>query len=501
MSGVARLVKICRNYRVLSVITVISACATSGPVSTVQGDSQYEIVSTPNEFISPLDQIETARTSTLESEIQIKGRKRYTDQDWYKYASWAQSWDELEYDQRRLEQELAETGEVELSSGHSYSFDLESYCVNGGAARPVNGDELKAAPMRGPAESWLPVLLSGQGKFGVAQQQVQYLIWALLYDARFDELSDENQAVLLQFYPDAKVRFGNRRLEELGKDVIRGLLPSDITDAVNQITEYREQVLGLRDNLQALEQALAPISDRKMSIPVGWMQMSDGYLMRLTSDSYTRVRVDIYVPEEGGVFRSPQAVRRFRPSQWIALPAQGQRLAISTKTLSRQKRDHKTTCDKNREYRPKSCRKMTGQDRKKILSISDPKLFSLTRYHQISGGSRSIEDESDCSSFVTEIYRRAGFNFPYSPTSDFTCFSTFSMASVEESQPGDLILYPGHIGIMSSDGQVISATVGGKSRVSTLPKIDPRFRSAIRKMTIQDTVQSKPLGVMKWSCP
>lgn len=82
MSELVQPVKICRDYRVLSVVTAISARATSGPVSTVQDDSQYEIVFAPNAFHSPLDQIETARLSILESEIQIKGRKRYTGQDW-----------------------------------------------------------------------------------------------------------------------------------------------------------------------------------------------------------------------------------------------------------------------------------------------------------------------------------------------------------------------------------------------------------------------------------
>ncbi|MBI4925633.1 MAG: hypothetical protein HY843_06885 [Bdellovibrio sp.] len=212
-----------KNFKIPGIALIISSCATSGPVSTDQEDSRYEIVSTPREFISPLDQIENTRKHVQESETRIKGQKQYTNQEWLEYASWVQAWDELEYEQSQLEQELAKTGEVELFSGRSYSFNLESYCVYGGQARPVTGDELKAALMRGPAEKWLPKILTEQGKFGISQQRVQYLIWALLYDARFDELSSENQQTLLKFYPDAAIRFGNRRLEEFGKDIILAL--------------------------------------------------------------------------------------------------------------------------------------------------------------------------------------------------------------------------------------------------------------------------------------
>jgi hypothetical protein len=504
MSSREWITKKIKNYGRVGLVLVFAACTTSGPVATLQVDSRYEIVPEPKAFVSPLVEIERVRHRTLESESATHRRPLTAGRQWLEYASWAQAWDEREAEQHRLEQELARTGEVELLPGRSYSFDLESYCVQGGEARPVTGDELKAAPLRGAAEAWLPKILDTQGEQRLSQSQVQYLIWALLYDVRFDELSEENQRALLLFYPDAASRFGNRRLEEVSKNILRDVLPSEITSIASQITEYRDRILELHSDYGKIEQVLAPKSDRENPIPVGWMRMPDGYFMRLTSKDYTQVHVDIFVPEESDPGRGPQAIKPkkiFRPSQWVGLPARGQRLAISTKTIPRPKRDHKTLCDRNRDYRPKYCHEMTDQDRKKILSISDPKLFGHTRYHQKPGGSDSIEEESDCSSFVNEIYRRAGFDFPYSPTSDFRCFSVFSLSPVKEFKPGDLILYPGHIGIMTSDGQVISATMGGKLGLSKLPKDDPRFRPAIKKLTPEQSSNSPPLGVLKWNCP
>jgi hypothetical protein len=96
--------------------------------------------------------------------------------------------------------------------------------------------------------------------------------------------------------------------------------------------------------------------------------MPDGYFMRLTSKDSTQVHVDIFVPEESDPGRVPQAIKPkkiFRPSRWVGLPAQGQRLAISTKTIPRPKRDHKNLCNINRDHRPKHCHEMTDQDRKR----------------------------------------------------------------------------------------------------------------------------------------
>jgi len=488
---------------------IVFACSSTGPVTTTQEDSHYPIVAAPKKFVSPLVQIETARHQTLEFEKKLKPKTKLDNKDWLNYASWAQSWDELEFEQNQLEQELAQTGEVELFSGRSYSFHLESYCVNGAVARPVTGDELKVAELNGPAKDWLPKILDEQGRRGVSQERVQYLIWALLYDTKFDELLEENQKTLMQFYPDAATRFGNRRLENfgetIGKEIINSTIPSEISKTIEEVTNIREQILNLKESYQDLEAILAPNSDRKAPIPVGWMSTPDGYLLRMTSESYSGVLVEIYVPEdESSLGRAPQAikaVKKFRPSKWVGLPAQGQRVAVSTKPAKRQVREKQSDCERLKKWRPDNCHEMTDDDRKKIVALADPKKFSKTIYRQVPGGSQNIEIESDCSSFVSEIYRRAGYDMPFAPTAVISCLPIFSAGLINNFKAGDLILYPHHVGILDADGNVISATMGGELKVSMLSPSDPRFRPAIRKLTIKETTKSKPIGILKWRCP
>jgi hypothetical protein len=500
MQGAQLIPKILRKCRSFGLALLISACTTTGPVSTLQEDSNYEIVPPPQEFTSPLDAIEEARRQTEKSEIRIKGRKTYSRDEWLRFASWAQAWDELEAEQDRLEQELTETGGIELIPGQSYSFDLESYCVHGGVARPVTGDELKSAPLRGPAETWLPKILNDQGHLRLPQEKVQYLIWALLYDVRFDELSVENQNLLLRFYPDAAIRFGNRRVEELGKSVLFGVLPSEITGAMEQLASFRDQILYLRDDFRALESKLAPISGRTKPIPVGWMRMPDGFLMRLTSDSYTRVRVDIHVPEEEeGPRRSPQALKWVSLTKWIGLPTEGQRVAISNRTIGRENRYEGTTCEEIQKWHPKKCTSMTEAIRRTLIAATHPENFKNSRYKSPPREGTKIEEEVDCSSFVNEVFRRAGIEYPYTPTANMRCLKTFSEVPQSDAKTGDLILYQGHVGILDDDGLVISATVGGPGRRSMRLPTDPGFLSAITRLK-RDQVHAGKWVILRWRC-
>lgn len=491
-----------RGYRRVGFAALLlSACTTTGPVSTIQDDSRYEIVPEPKQFVSPLDAIEKAHQRTQESESKIKNRKQYTDKEWIEYASWAQSWDELEYEQSQLEQEIAKTGKIELFPGRSYSFELESYCVHGGAARPVTGDELKAAPLRGQAKRWLPKILTDQGQFRLPQEEVQYLIWSLLYDVRFDELSEKNQKLLLRFYPDAAIRFGNRRIEEIGEKTLFSVLPSEITGAVGRTSSLRDQILSLQEDFKGLEQELAPVSGRIKPLRVGWMRMPDGFFMRLISDSYTKVRIDIYVPsEETELGRSPQALKMFKPAEWIGLPAEGQRVAISTKATRREKRAAGATCEELKKWHPKRCPQMTEATRRTLTTAAHPGNFKNTRYKRPPGKGTKIEEEADCSSFVNEVFRRAGINFPYVPTVNMRCLKTFSEVPQSEAKAGDLILYPGHVGILDEDGLVISATVGGPRHRSMRLPTDPGFLSAITRLK-RDQVHAGKWIILRWRCP
>jgi hypothetical protein len=467
----------------------------------LQSDSKQPVVDAPASFSPAAKELGIAQVRLEALAEELGDSINIHSPAWQEYLSWIQAYDTANAEQLFIENEIERTGELKLESGHSYSFDLESYCVQGATSRPVSGDGLRMAPIQGQAEYWLPQILAAQAQKKLAQDRVQYLIWALLYDVRFDELSEENQATLRFFFPDAAVRFGNRRVENAMLSALPGLLPESLSDRLSTLAGIRERVIELRESYSQLASELAPISSRIVPIPVGWLKMDEGYLLHATADSFTRIHIDIQVPKED-VERVPSSLKQrvFRPSQWIALPAHGQRLAMSNRVIHPSILHLKhNSCKKAQSWKPRECHAMKDVDRNKLMSLADPVNFPHTRY-QSPPRSPKTEDSTDCSHFVNEMMRRAGFEYPYAPTRDIECLRVFKTVPESDARIGDIILYSGHIGLLDASGRVISATEGGKARRSRLEPNDPAFLPSITRLSKQDAGHGR-WKIFRWSCP
>lgn len=482
----------------VSIVSLVS-CATTGIVETSQEDSKQEVVAEPSGFSSPLEKINEVRKAVDLSENRMGSHASLRGEQWHEYVNLRQAEENFVEEQQATEDEIERTGELVLEPGTSYSFDLESYCVHAGKARPVLGDGLRMALLRGPAASWIIDILKTQGQKGVTQESVQYLIWALLSDVRFDELRFEDQQTLLQFYPDAPIRFGNRRLENLATGVFQDLLPG-ASDSISVIADLRDHLLSLRDDYQQLAAVMAPFSGRVKSLLVGWLRMEDGYFLRAHAESYTQVHFDIYVPQVSSRGLSSTRSKIFRPWEWVALPQQGQRLAVSTKVIRKPKREQKYDCTQLKAFRPQRCHELSAEERSKITQAADPKNFNHSRYQSPPRTGSKVEDETDCGNFVNEIYRRSGFDYPYANTAIFSCLSVFQQIQEAEWKPGDLILYKGHVGILSASGDVVSATWGGRQKRSMLRPDERGFVPAIRELP-KDQAHAGSWKLLRWRCP
>lgn len=122
-----------------------------------------------------------------------------------------------------------------------------------------------------------------------------------------------------------------------------------------------------------------------------------------------------------------------------------------------------------------NCTPLSRQDRERLLEVADPENFPRTRYRQ--GPRYSVEKETDCSRFVYEIYKRAGFKFDFRTSRELKNAPEFELLPESEARPGDLMLFRGHVGIVDSDGQIISAT---KTRGRAKSSITRLNRSAFR---------------------
>jgi hypothetical protein len=114
------------------------------------------------------------------------------------------------------------------------------------------------------------------------------------------------------------------------------------------------------------------------------------------------------------------------------------------------------------------------EDRKNLLSIANPENYPLTRYRK---RPRSFPKETDCSHFVHFVFKEAGFPYHYRSSKDFPLAQEFEPISPRNALPGDVVLYRGHIGIISENYKVISATKNRKS----IQELDAQFFSLTKK--------------------
>jgi cell wall-associated NlpC family hydrolase len=63
-----------------------------------------------------------------------------------------------------------------------------------------------------------------------------------------------------------------------------------------------------------------------------------------------------------------------------------------------------------------------------------------------------LASKTDCSHLVHAIYARAGFSYDYASSSDLYD-GNVSFRRVKHPQPGDLIVWPGHVGIVVNPAQ------------------------------------------------
>lgn len=293
----------------------------SGPVTTQIDKNKNPVVARPLQFQSPIQAIDgllSANDSKILNDHQVQLVR-------------SRSLKTLMNQQASIAQELKESGKLLLRPGFSYEFDLEAFCVNAGVERPVKGDGLFLGDIQGAAKSWLPIILRDYKNKGISQADAQVLVWSLLSKTRFDEFNSKNQIQLLKFFPDAQVRFGNSSVEDHAKNFLLSQVPSDILSAKEQLDKYQEILQDTHSKFSDVEKILSPISSRTEALDVGWLKHEDGYYIHLQADGYQQVRVKIYAPEgiKAGIY--------FNPTQHVALPGEGQRLALSASVVDHYK--------------------------------------------------------------------------------------------------------------------------------------------------------------------
>lgn len=313
----------CRSRWLLSVLFFcFSACSMSGSVTT-ELENAYPVVKSPTEFQSPVEALRLFFHAIRERGLLEKLKQNRLSEEESIFLETAQV---LLKEQLRREKALSADQVIGIEPGHSYSFDLESFCVNAGHDRPLDGDGFRAGPLDGKAREWLPTIINAYKAESIPQRRTQTLVWHLLAGARFDDLSFQEKTDLLKMDPKAAIHFGNRLVEEKAKDLFWQYAPSELQSFKDQVDDYSELFRDTKNSYEDISEVLAPMPSRIEPVSMGWVRAPQGYLIRLKSlNAYSSVRAEIYVP--------PSISSSFKPSKILALPAQGQRLAVSANAL------------------------------------------------------------------------------------------------------------------------------------------------------------------------
>lgn len=70
-------------------------------------------------------------------------------------------------------------------------------------------------------------------------------------------------------------------------------------------------------------------------------------------------------------------------------------------------------------------------------------------------GGTDLENGIDCSGFVMRVYEHFGYILPHSSAAQR---SVGYAVTLEEIELGDIVCYPGHVGLYAGDGQIINAS-------------------------------------------
>lgn len=227
-------------------------------------------------------------------------------------------------------------GGFTLEAGY-FTFTAQSYCLHAGTHGPGGGDGYLYAPLKGAQEVAVRDILRNSVQHpGIAQSDVQSLIWAILARAKFEDLNNNLKLVAAQLLSRSQLARLNRSALDL---VPNGMMSRLLPDVPGPLRAAFQAESNLRHGLTvggasyadlesiAVLSGAVPMGEGSQQVPSGrWSDHPDGYRIRYIPSGYSQTVINIWC--EAG---SMGVGKEFDPSLQVAVPGNTsrQRLAQS----------------------------------------------------------------------------------------------------------------------------------------------------------------------------
>lgn len=208
----------------------------------------------------------------------------------------------------------------------AYQYQSQSYCLKAGTHGPGGGDGYLYAPTKGPAEDQvLSILRNSVQHPEIDQHDIQYLLWAIIARAKFEDLPTEQKATAARLLTPRQIATLNRSALDLlpgaSLDAAMQRVPGPVRQVIQAEAQLRQMMTTPGTSFEELERVavlagMAPMGEGSRAVPSGrWSLHPDGYYVRYIPSGYSSTRVQVWVPQG-----SPAVGKEFDPATQIAVP-------------------------------------------------------------------------------------------------------------------------------------------------------------------------------------
>jgi hypothetical protein len=224
-----------------------------------------------------------------------------------------------------LELQRTSNGGFVLQPGY-WELPTQSYCLHAGTHGPGGGDGYLHAPPEGAAQEQVVAILRNSVQHpGIAQSDIQQLLWAIIARAKFEDLNPRLKQVASQLLTTRQIATLNRGALDLlpgpALDEAMARMPPLARQIVQAEATLRQMLVDPTASFAQME-AVAVLAGTvglgpgSRETPSGrWSAHQDGYMIRYLPRGYSHTLVQIWVP------RGSTAVgKEYDPAMHIAVP-------------------------------------------------------------------------------------------------------------------------------------------------------------------------------------